>query len=79
MIKIYTTPTCPNCVMTKQILTDRYISFHEIDMRTPASMAELAFNNCFWITAPILEIQGNFHGKIRSIQDVLRILEIYHL
>jgi len=39
-IKIYTTPTCPDCVMAKNYLRDKKIEFENIDVSSDRSKAE---------------------------------------
>ncbi|MCK4928182.1 MAG: NrdH-redoxin [Methanosarcinales archaeon] len=60
-VTVYSTKVCPNCKILKQILTESNISFNEMDMTTPAALTELAMNNVFTMSAPVLKIQNQFY------------------
>ncbi len=58
---VYSTKVCPNCKILKQILNESDISFDEVDMTTPAALTELAMNNVFTMSAPVLKIHNMFY------------------
>ena len=67
-IIVYTTKICPNCKTLKQILKESGIVFAESDMTTPAVLTELAMNNVFTMSAPVLRVQDNFY-TINELMD----------
>jgi len=67
-IIVYTTKICPNCKTLKQILKESGIAFAETDMTTPAALTELAMNNVFTMSAPVLRVQDNFY-TVNEIMD----------
>ncbi|MCL7415591.1 MAG: NrdH-redoxin [ANME-2 cluster archaeon] len=60
-VTVYSTKVCPNCKILKQILNESDISFDEVDMTTPAALTELAMNNVFTMSAPVLKVQNMFY------------------
>ena len=66
-IIVYTTKICPNCKTLKQILKESGIVFAETDMTTPAALTELAMNNVFTMSAPVLQVQDNFY----TVDDIM--------
>ena len=67
-IIVYTTKICPNCKTLKQILKESGVVFSETDMTTPAALTELAMNNVFTMSAPVLRVQDNFY-TVNEIMD----------
>lgn len=67
-IIVYTTKICPNCKTLKQILKESGIVYAETDMTTPAALTELAMNNVFTMSAPVLKVQDNFY-TVNEIMD----------
>ncbi len=67
-IIVYTTKICPNCKILKQILKESGIVFAETDMTTSAALTELAMNNVFAMSAPVLRVQDNFY-TVNEIMD----------
>ncbi|OFV65873.1 MAG: glutaredoxin [Candidatus Syntrophoarchaeum butanivorans] len=55
-MKVYSTPTCPNCERLKCSLKDEGIEYEEVDMMTADAMTELRMNGVFTLSAPVLQI-----------------------
>ncbi|MCS7385578.1 MAG: glutaredoxin family protein [archaeon GB-1867-005] len=60
---LYTTPRCPRCLIVKSWLKSRNIPFEERDLSDPDVMAELVMRDVFIMSAPILEVNGNFYSE----------------
>ena len=54
MLKLFTTPTCPQCQRVKDLLTKTGIDFEQIDLTTPAGLTELRTLDIWELQAPIL-------------------------
>lgn len=60
-ILIYSTKSCPNCKMLKQLLEKENIRYKEIDMATPVGLTELRMNGCYALSAPVLQVDNKFY------------------
>ncbi|MHC1581928.1 MAG: glutaredoxin family protein [Candidatus Syntropharchaeia archaeon] len=67
-VRIYTTPTCPNCEKVKNLLRSRRIHYEEVNMTTPEALTELRMNNVFTMSAPVLCI-GDVFLTVRDLFD----------
>ena len=56
MLKLFTTPTCPQCQRVKDLLTKTGIDFEQIDLTTPAGLTELRTLDIWELQAPIMVI-----------------------
>jgi glutaredoxin len=65
-ITIYTTSTCPNCQILKELLKSKNLPFKEENMATPAALTELSMHNIFAMTAPVLRIDDKFYSNITN-------------
>jgi len=70
-IKIYTTPTCPYCMMVKKYLRDRKIEFEDIDVSLDRSKAEEMVKISGQMGVPVILIDkrviiGFDQGKIEN-------------
>ncbi|MGB8217889.1 MAG: glutaredoxin family protein [Candidatus Methanoperedens sp.] len=63
-ITVYSTPTCPNCVVLKELLKKTGLEFSEVNMATPAGLTELRINGVFAMSAPVLQIDGSFYQRL---------------
>jgi len=54
MIKLYSTPGCPQCRRLKSLLEGH--QFEELDLRDPANLVDLRCMGIFSLSAPILVI-----------------------
>ncbi len=56
-IKIYTTPTCPYCRMTKKFLDDNKVDYKELNVATDAAARNELLSKG-QMSVPIIEIDG---------------------
>ena len=57
-VKIYSTPTCPYCIKTKQFLKENNIDFEDIDVSSNQSAAEEMVQKSGQMGVPVLDIDG---------------------
>jgi len=74
-VKVYSTPTCPWCIRTKQFLKDNNIVFEDIDVGTDEKAAEEMVQKSGQMSVPVLDIEGVIIvgydvGKIRDTLGV---------
>lgn len=60
-IIVYTLENCTKCILLKNFLNKKKIIYKEKNMLDIDSLTELAYNNIFTNTAPILQINNNFY------------------
>ena len=70
-VKVYSTPTCPWCIRTKQFLKDSNIAFEDIDVGKDEKAAEEMVAKSGQMGVPVLDIEGVIIvgydlGKIRN-------------
>lgn len=51
-IKVFSTPSCPYCVMVKQYLNDKRIKFEDIDVSEDANSAHAMFEKSHQMGVP---------------------------
>lgn len=57
-IKVYSTPTCPWCIRTKQFLNENNIAFENIDLSANQAAAEEMVQKSGQMGVPVLDIEG---------------------
>lgn len=57
-VKIYSTPTCPYCIRTKQFLKDNNISFEDVDVSSDQVAANAMIQKSGQMGVPVLDIDG---------------------
>ena len=57
-VKIYSTPTCPYCIKTKQFLKDNNIEFENIDLSANPDKAQEMVDKSGQMGVPVLDIDG---------------------
>ena len=57
-IKIYTTPTCPFCLMAKEYFRSKGIEFEEIDVSRDEKAAMEMIQKSGQMGVPVIEING---------------------
>jgi glutaredoxin 3 len=57
-VTVYSTPTCPFCIKTKQFLKDNNISFEDIDVSTDHQAAEDMIAKSGQMGVPVIEADG---------------------
>ncbi len=57
-VKIYSTPTCPWCLRTKQFLKDNNIAFEDYDVSVDRTKADEMVQKSGQMGVPVLDIEG---------------------
>lgn len=57
-VKIYSTPTCPWCIRTKQFLKENNVPFEDADVSTNQQAAEEMIQKSGQMGVPVLDIEG---------------------
>jgi len=57
-VKIYSTPTCPWCIRTKQFLKDNNVIFEDIDVSANQAAAEEMIQKTGQMGVPVVDIEG---------------------
>ncbi len=57
-VKVYSTPTCPWCIRTKQFLKENNIAFEDIDVSSNQQAAEEIIQKSGQMGVPVLDIDG---------------------
>jgi glutaredoxin-like YruB-family protein len=70
-VKVYSTPTCPWCIRTKQFLKDSNVAFEELDVSTNQAAAEEMIKKSGQMGVPVVDIEGVIivgfdRGKIKE-------------
>jgi glutaredoxin-like YruB-family protein len=55
---VYSTPTCPYCIRTKQFLTENNIIFENFDVSADHAKAEEMIEKSGQMGVPVLDIEG---------------------
>lgn len=58
-VKVYSTPTCPYCIRTKQFLKDNNVVFQDIDVSSDQEAAEEMIRKSGQMGVPVLDIDGD--------------------
>jgi|YelNatPaOPRAMG01_1025707.scaffolds.fasta_scaffold00475_37 glutaredoxin len=61
IVKVYTAPNCPLCLMLKNFLASIGVEYVERDVSDIDVMTELVMNNVFATSVPILEVDGKYY------------------
>ena len=75
-IKVYSTPMCPYCKMTKEFLREKGVEFEDIDVSADREMAMKMIEKSGQMAVPQIEINGKFiigfnrEALEREIQNV---------
>ena len=57
-VKIYSTPTCPWCIRTKQFLKDNNVIFEDIDISANQAATEEMIQKTGQMGVPVVDIEG---------------------
>lgn len=57
-VKIYSTPACPFCMMSKKFLKENNIDFEDIDVSTDQKKAEEMVRKTGQMAVPVIDIDG---------------------
>jgi len=59
-VRVYSTPTCPFCIMAKKFLKDNNIEFEDIDVSRDIKAAREMVEKTGQMGVPVIEIDGEF-------------------
>ncbi|MBN1871013.1 MAG: glutathione S-transferase N-terminal domain-containing protein [Candidatus Omnitrophica bacterium] len=57
-VKVYSTPTCPYCIMVKQFLKNKNVDFEDIDVSADQDKAQEMVDKSGQMGVPVLDIDG---------------------
>ena len=57
-VKVYSTPTCPYCVMVKQFLKEKNVDFEDVDVSVDQEKAKEMVDKSGQMGVPVLDIEG---------------------
>lgn len=57
-VKVYSTPTCPYCIRTKQFLKENSVGFEDIDVSTNKQAGQEMIEKSGQMGVPVLDING---------------------
>jgi len=57
-VKVYSTPTCPYCTMTKKFLKEKGVSFQDIDVSKSREQAMEMINKSGQRGVPVIDYNG---------------------
>ncbi|MDD5116282.1 MAG: glutaredoxin domain-containing protein [Candidatus Omnitrophica bacterium] len=74
-VKIYSTPTCPWCIRTKQFLKENNIDFQDIDVSSNQQAADEMVSKTGQMGVPVIDIEGQIvvgfdREKIKAILGI---------
>lgn len=58
MVKIYSTQTCPYCVMAKDYFKQKNVAYEEFDVSTNEKAREEMLNKSHQMGVPVIDING---------------------
>ncbi len=58
-VKVYSTPSCPYCVMAKKYLASKNVSYEDLDVSLDRNAAMEMIQKSGQRGVPVLEINGN--------------------
>lgn len=58
-VKVYSTPTCPYCRLTKDFLKEKGIAFSDIDVAADPSAANEMVKKSGQMGVPVIEVNGS--------------------
>lgn len=58
MIKIYTTQTCPYCVMAKNYFQEKGVQYEEVNVSVDEKAREEMMNKSHQMGVPVIDING---------------------
>ena len=57
-VKVYSTPTCPYCKMTKKFLEDNSIKYQDLNVAEDKAAREEMINKSGQMGVPVIDING---------------------
>jgi len=75
LVKIYSTPTCPWCIVAKNFLKEHGIEFEEVDVSKNQEAADEMIEKSGQMGVPVIDINDNIiigfdENKIRSLLKI---------
>lgn len=72
-VKIYSTPTCPFCIKTKEFLKENKIKFEDIDISEDPEKTKEMIEKSGQMGVPVLDIDGTIIAgfDIKKIKQAL--------
>ena len=67
-VKVYSTPTCPNCKMVKKFLKDNNISFQNINVAEDKTALEDMVSRSGQMGVPVIDIDGDLVIGYNQVQ-----------
>jgi len=61
-VTIYTTPSCPYCVRSKELLAAKGVRYNEVDVAVDAEKRAEMSQKYNWMTVPMIVIGDEFIG-----------------
>ena len=60
-VKVYSTPTCPHCLRTKQYLDDNRIVYQNIDVTKDRATLDEMLKKTGQLAVPVIDIDGQIN------------------
>lgn len=60
VVKVFSTPVCPNCHKAKNFLKENKINFEEIDVANDEISAMIMIQMTGQRSVPVIQVNGNF-------------------
>lgn len=57
-VKVYSTPTCPWCKITKQFLDDHKVSYQSFDVASDEAARDEMFSKTRQLGVPVVDVDG---------------------
>lgn len=57
-VKVYSTPTCPWCIRTKQFLKENNVVFQDVDVSSDKQAANEMMQKTGQMGVPVIDIEG---------------------
>lgn len=74
-VVVYSTPTCPFCVMAKNFLTENNIEFADYDVSTDQAKAQEMIDKSGQTGVPVLDIEGTIIVGF-DVEKIKAVLEL---
>ncbi len=71
-VQVYTTPTCPYCVMAKRLLGEKGVAYEEIDVSNDRAKRAWLVEQSGQRTVPQIFIDGKAYGGFSDISALDR-------
>lgn len=74
-VKVYSTPTCPYCQMTKDFLKKNSVKFEDIDVSKDQEVAREMIEKSGQMGVPVIDVDGKIivGYNVTALKEVLKI------